>query len=270
MDLIQAVKLECCEADSRARNKEEILLELARLTTRAEVMEKIDPQEIYEALKEREEKGSTGFGGGVAIPHCALEGATDFVVAIAIHKRGIDFEAMDKKRVRIFVSIVGPTEDRTSHLQLLAQISRILKEPNVKETIAKAATKINLYEEFLSNARLEEPELKKGKAKLMLMVVRDPDIMDDLAGIFVEYGIQEVTILDAQRMENILSTVPLFLGFFDFTSDRSHFNKVIMAKIDETRIGAVVKAIEDIVGDLDYYSGLSIQVIELYFSKGQL
>ncbi len=104
----------------------------------------------------------------------------------------------------------------------------------------------------------------------MLMVVRDPDIMDDLAGIFVEYGIQEVTILDSQRMESVLSTVPLFLGFFDFTSDRSRFNKVIMAKIDETRIGAVVKAIEDIVGDLDYYSGLSIQVIELYFSKGRL
>jgi len=41
-------------------------------------------------------------------------------------------------------------------------------------------------------------------------------------------------------------------------------------KIDEPRIGAVVKAIEDIVGDLDYYSGLSIQVIELFFSKGQL
>ena len=84
MDLIQAIKLECCEADSRARNKEEILLELARLTTRAEVMEKIDPQDIYKALKEREEKGSTGFGGGIAIPHSALEGATDFVVAIVM------------------------------------------------------------------------------------------------------------------------------------------------------------------------------------------
>ena len=270
MDLIQAIKLECCEADSRARNKDEILLELARLTMRAEAMDKIDPQEIYNALKEREEKGSTGFGGGIAIPHCAIDQASDFVVAIAICKRGIDFDAMDKKRVRIFVSIVGPKEDRTSHLQLLAQISRILKEPNVKETIVKAATKINLYEEFLSYARVEEPELKKGQAKLMVMVVRDPDIMDDLAGIFVEYGIQEVTILDAQRMENILSTVPLFLGFFDFTSDRSRFNKVIMAKIDEARIGAVVKAIEDIVGDLNYFAGLSIQVIDLFFSKGQL
>ena len=49
MDLIQAIRLECCEADSRARNKEEILLELARLTTRARVMDKIDPKDIYEA-----------------------------------------------------------------------------------------------------------------------------------------------------------------------------------------------------------------------------
>jgi hypothetical protein len=43
-----------------------------------------------------------------------------------------------------------------------------------------------------------------------------------------------------------------------------------MAKIDEARIGAVVKALEDIVGDLDYFAGLSIQVIDLSFTKGQL
>ena len=42
-----------------------------------------------------------------------------------------------------------------------------------------------------------------------------------------------------------------------------------MAKLAETRLGALVKAIEDILGDLDYYSGLSVQVTHLFFSKGQ-
>jgi PTS system nitrogen regulatory IIA component len=269
MDLIQALKLECCEVDSPANGKEEMLRELARLSTRTASLEGVDSQRIFDALAGREEKGSTGFGNGIAIPHCALEEAREFVVSIAISRRGIDFEALDKKRVRIFVCIVGPAEDRTSHLKLLAQISRILKEAETREILLKTKTKINLYEEFLASARLEEPTRAKGQEKLMFLTIRDADIMDDLAGIFVEYGIQDVTIMESQKMENILSHVPLFLGFFDFTSDRSRFNKVVMAKIDESRIGAIVKAIEDVVGDLNYHSGLSIQVIDLFFSKGQ-
>ena len=89
-----------------------------------------------------------------------------------------------------------------------------------------------------------------------------------LAGIFVEYGIEEVTIIQSQQMENLLSRVPLFLGFFNFTGESSRVNRIVLAKIDETRLGAVVKAIEDVVGDLDFHAGLNIQVIDLFYSKG--
>ena len=253
MDLLQAAKLECCEAGSRAKHKTDILRQLARLTCRAASFEHIDPESIYAALSEREAKGSTGFGGGIAIPHCAMEQAKDFVVAIATVKKGIDFAALDKKKVKIFVSIVGPAEDRTSHLQLLAQVSRILKEQAIRD---------------MEERQAKQGMALEGRAKLMFMVVKDEALMDDLAGIFVEYGIEEVTIMQSQQMENLLSRVPLFLGFFDFTGESSHANRVVMAKIDENRIGAVVKAVEDIVGDLDFHTGVSIQVIDLFYSKG--
>ncbi len=269
MDLLQAAKLECCEAGSRAKDKTDILRQLARLTCRAASFEHIDPESIYAALSEREAKGSTGFGGGIAIPHCAMEQAKDFVVAIATVKKGIDFAALDKKKVKIFVSIVGPAEDRTSHLQLLAQVSRILKEQAIRDTLLNADTNIGLYEELVRHTETKGPDLEQeGRAKLMFMVVKDEALMDDLAGIFVEYGIEEVTIMQSQQMENLLSRVPLFLGFFDFTGESSHANRVVMAKIDENRIGAVVKAVEDIVGDLDFHTGVSIQVIDLFYSKG--
>ena len=56
MDLLRAVKLECCEAGSRAKDKTDILRQLARLTCRAASFEHIDPESIYTALSEREAK----------------------------------------------------------------------------------------------------------------------------------------------------------------------------------------------------------------------
>ena len=98
---------------------------------------------------------------------------------------------------------------------------------------------------------------------------KEDKLMEDITEVFIEYGIQEATIFESQQMENILSKVPLFLGFFNFTGDRNPYTKTIITKINENKITALVKGIEDITGDLNYYSGLSIMVLDLLFSKGQ-
>lgn len=272
MDLTKVIKLECCEIDFKASDKESGLHKLAELMCRSEILKNFSPDEIYKALNDRESKGSTGFGGGIAIPHCQIKGIDEFIIGIAVSKRGVNFEALDKKKVKIFTVIIGPEGDPASHLKLLAQLSRELKEPEVREELINSETKIALYEEFLRHSAVEKKlDLSaKGKDKLMIIVLKDEDFLDDLTGVFVEYGITEAVFIESQQMENLLSRVPLFLGFFNFTGDKNPYNKTILLKINENRIGAVVKGIEDIVGNLDYYSGLSIMVLDLYFSKGNL
>ncbi len=269
MSLSEIIKLESCTVELNAANKDEALQKISSLLKRSSELAKIQEDEIYLALRKREEMGSTGFSKGIAIPHCQLAGLDKFIISLAISRKGINFDALDKKKSKIFVTIVGPQGNRNEHLQLLATCSHILKEPGVLEDLLQTTTKINLYEEFLKNADNGEKKFsQKGQDKLMLLVVKDENIMQDITEVFIEYGIEQSTIINTQQMENLLSKVPLFMGFFNFTGDKNPASKIILTKISKDHINAIIKGFEDIFGDLDSFSDLSIMVLDIFFSKG--
>lgn len=84
-------------------------------------------EELYRKLVEREELGSTGIGAGVAIPHCKTKGLDRAVLAVAVVRDGIDFQAVDGRPVRLFFLLVSPQDTPAMHLQILASISRWVK-----------------------------------------------------------------------------------------------------------------------------------------------
>ncbi|MDO9578119.1 MAG: PTS sugar transporter subunit IIA [Candidatus Cloacimonadales bacterium] len=269
MNLSEIIKLECCDVDFQAEDKDQALHKLATLLRRSSELRDMSEEIIYGALKARENMGSTGFDRGIAIPHCQLEGLENFIISIAVSKKGIHFDSLDKKKTRIFVTIIGPKGNSSEHLKLLASTSHILKEPGVVENLIQTNTKISLYEEFLRNADNGVGKIThKGQDKLMILIVKDENILQDITEVFVEYGVQESTIIDTQQMENLLSNVPLFMGFFNFTGDKNPTSKIIMVKITKEHINAIIKGLEDIFGDLDSFSDLGIMVLDLFFSKG--
>ena len=95
------------------------------------------PEALFAKLAEREQLGSTGIGGGVAIPHCKLAGLRGEVVAVAVVPRGVDFGAVDGKPVRVFFLVVSPAGSPAEHLRMLAAISRWVKaDGNVGKLLA--------------------------------------------------------------------------------------------------------------------------------------
>lgn len=109
-----------------AATREEVLRDLAERLHEHQLIDSAD--ELYGKLLEREQLGSTGVGSGVAIPHCKLRGLSQVVLAIGITRRGVEFGAVDTEPVRLFFLVVSPTEAPAVHLQVLAAISRWLKE----------------------------------------------------------------------------------------------------------------------------------------------
>ena len=269
MDLSNIVKPECCDLNLKQKHKEPTLKEIAKILKKSDEFKNITKEEIYKALLNRERKGTTGFGNSIAIPHCQLENLENFVISVTINKKGAYFESLDKKKVKIFVTIVGPKGKSNMHLKLLAKVSQILKDKNTINKLLQSESKIALYEEFLRQST-EDLKIKpeKAKDKAVLFIVQDEDIMDDITEIFVEFGIQKATIIDAVEMHNLISNLPLFMGFFDFTGEKNKFNKLILTKLNENYIKAIVNSIENVVGNLDNYSGLSIVVINIFFAKG--
>ncbi|MCF7859373.1 MAG: PTS sugar transporter subunit IIA [Candidatus Cloacimonetes bacterium] len=268
MEFSEVVKLECCAVNFTAKDKNDALHNLGKLLKRSREFRNIEEETIFKALKEREDMGSTGFSRGIAIPHCQLENIDHFIIAIATCRKGIIFDSLDNKKSKVFVTIVGPKGDRNTHLKLLAQVSQILKEPHVLDEMLQSTTRIGLYEEFLRNTNNIKAVSQKGKEVFMLLSVKDESIMQDITEVFVEYGIENSIILETQNMENLLSHTPLFMGFFNFTSEKNALNKIILVKLTKDHINALIKGLEDVFGDLDTYSALSIVVLDVFFSKG--
>jgi PTS system nitrogen regulatory IIA component len=99
-----------------------------------------DGADLARRLIERERMGSTGLGGGLAIPHCKLREIDDVVLAVGVSRRGIDFGAADGQPVRLVFLVLSPADAPALHLQALARISRVIRVPGVLEKVSEAAT----------------------------------------------------------------------------------------------------------------------------------
>ena len=71
----------------------------------------LDEQVVFKALIDREKLGSTGFGNGIAIPHCRLEGCTSPVSALLHLQEKIDFDAIDGAPVDLLFVLLVPQAD---------------------------------------------------------------------------------------------------------------------------------------------------------------
>ncbi len=89
---------------------------------------------IADALAERERLGSTGFGGGVAIPHARIAGLPRIVVLVARLAQPIEFQAVDDLAVDVVVSLLSPADAGADHLKALARVSRKFRD---RELVAK-------------------------------------------------------------------------------------------------------------------------------------
>jgi nitrogen PTS system EIIA component len=102
---------------------------------------KLQNKEAFlEALFERERIVSTGIGMGVAIPHAKLPNYKDFFIAIGIQRQGIDWKSLDDLPVQLIFMIGGPDNKQTPYLQILSQITTILKDESTRKNIVNATS----------------------------------------------------------------------------------------------------------------------------------
>lgn len=106
-------------------SKKQALQEIAR---RAASVAEIDERTVFDTLLERERLGSTGVGGGIAIPHAKLPGLESPFGVFARLARPIDFDAIDDQPVDILFALLAPTDAGADHLKALARVSRLLRD----------------------------------------------------------------------------------------------------------------------------------------------
>lgn len=113
----------------------------------------MDEDTLFESLVAREKLGSTGFGDGIAIPHCRLIGCTAPISAVLHLETAVDFDAIDGEPVDLLFVLLVPEEATDEHLELLRQIAGIFEQEDVRERLRNAADNNALYQTVL-NAQL--------------------------------------------------------------------------------------------------------------------
>ncbi len=122
--------------DFSASDRNGVISEFAELLRSAGVIE--DKDEIVRLLVDRETLGSTGVGDGVAIPHGKVPGLQEMIVSFGRSRKGVDFQSMDGKPAHLFFLLLVPPNNPGEHLKMLARISRILKNPALREQLRSA------------------------------------------------------------------------------------------------------------------------------------
>jgi PTS system nitrogen regulatory IIA component len=111
---------------------------LADLCHRAASALKLDPARITADILRREGLGSTGMGGGVAIPHTRLADLKKPFGIFATLKRPIDFDAIDRQPVDIVFLLLLPTSAAGEQLNVLAMVARKLRDVDVVHNARRA------------------------------------------------------------------------------------------------------------------------------------
>ena len=95
-------------------------------------------EKLLTALITREKLGSTGIGENVAIPHAKISEIDEIVTVFARSQNGVEFESLDQKPVNFIYMILAPENSTGQHLKALARISRLFKNPSLRESILGA------------------------------------------------------------------------------------------------------------------------------------
>ena len=101
--------------------------------------------EIFDSLIARERLGSTGFGGGVAIPHGRVKSAQSTQAAFVQLLEPIDYDAIDGQPVDLLFALVVPEESTDEHLQVLAKLAEMFSDKALCQRLRDCENQAELH-----------------------------------------------------------------------------------------------------------------------------
>ncbi len=125
MVLGEALSPQAIKIDLESVDKDEVFEELIEeLVT---IMPSVDRRLVLQAVKEREDKMSTGVLPGIAVPHGKTDAIKGVKGVIGISKQGIEYDSLDGKPVHIIILLLSSPDSSELHLRVLKHLARVLE-----------------------------------------------------------------------------------------------------------------------------------------------
>ncbi|MCI5602511.1 MAG: fructose-specific PTS transporter subunit EIIC [Clostridiales bacterium] len=130
--------------NQKAASKDEVLEKVVDLM--CEKGNITDKAEYLQAVRAREEEGTTGVGDGIAIPHGRCMAVNAPGLAAMVLPDGVDYEALDDEPVHLIFLIAAPANGGDAHIEMLSKLSTMLMDEEFTANLRNAKSK----EEFIS------------------------------------------------------------------------------------------------------------------------
>lgn len=140
MKLSSLVKDGAIVAQLAAKERDEVITELLDALIASGAVDAGMRDELIRSVLDRERKGSTGFGKGVAVPHVKHAAITEMNAAIGLSAGGVEFNALDKQPVYSVFLLLSPEDKPEDHLHAMEVIFKNLSKDTFRRFLRQATT----------------------------------------------------------------------------------------------------------------------------------
>ena len=228
-----------------AKNKDEVLNAIAASAKSSKALKKVSIRQLQKKLKERESVGSTGFGDGIAIPHCSLKEIDDYIIGVLKSDKGVEFNSIDGVPVKLFVYIIAPSEKRNEHIRILSEIAKVLKEPAQLEALLKLDDIQEFFKAFSRFGQWDENEDLPEEFSQLTVHIQDSKVFDQVLELFAEVKGAYVSVIDGNNVGKYLYALPLFSHFMN--EEHKGFHRLIIAVVNTTYVNDIIRKITVII-----------------------
>ena len=109
---------------------------------------------IFDKLYEREKLGTTAFGEGIAIPHARIPNIESPKILFMRLSEGIDFDALDNKKVDLIFSLIVPDTKDASHIEILSKVASLVDSKTLVQKIRDLSDKQKILDLLKNNLQL--------------------------------------------------------------------------------------------------------------------
>ncbi|MDZ7374103.1 MAG: PTS sugar transporter subunit IIA [candidate division KSB1 bacterium] len=147
MQVSEYIREDLILLDLKAENKADAIRKLIDLLQERGIVK--DPDDFFREVMEREKLGTTAVGHGVALPHARTDKLNEIIVAVGRCPEGVDFGAEDGQPVHMIFLIGTPPSEVNRYLKLLAGLSRLLRQQEVRDAIMSASKESEIREALM-------------------------------------------------------------------------------------------------------------------------
>ncbi len=266
MELSRVLEAKAIAVGQQFTNKKDVLQAIADMAKMSPVLAEFKSEDIFWALSEREDLSSTGFGHGIAIPHCTLD-CNEFVIGAMTIPAGVDFDAIDKKPVKIVVFIIAPEKQRNQHIRYLSALSSMLNNELNRKKILASSDPEALHGIFLRHTELHETGKSASGWNQFTFIIQVEEILDRILGLLTEIDETYIAVTDAYSAGHFLYSKPLFSSLWGTPVD--NYCKLVVATVPRGLANEILLRSNQLIKE-EFPEGLIVTMHELNYFSGRL